>query len=941
MLDEPLKSCLPCGLHAPVRNYYFDGKLLVSRDFTDEQDYHRGLRHLHNLALHGTGTVCGLKVIQHPIEACRRENVVIEPGLALDCCGQELIVPDRLRVAVAELLESDPDLAEALDGSRHLVVGLRRCDRGAEPLPVLLPGCGAADATEYGRVVEGVEVVLWAVDPAGAEARSIPVDPRLDWVHTMTFGAQTPQALHVNQVLQRLQVAVDNQAGGSHGYVFISDTDALAQTHDLRALLEGPAGISDTASSAIADLMFFAGRGWSLGEAALDGVGIWRAGSVESNAEPLAVIPTEARLSRLAVSPVSGTLFVLEFDGGGSARLVSYSNDALRDWVESGPVPGDAPTAQAVMTFDHGFGNATGPARRGAAMMKVSPDGRFLALSGSVGAAGERLYVIDIAAFSVGTMTQAEARPAGYTTPATERLMALDWSLDSSHLFLLSQRPAAGGTIFLNRYALTGDGNALERSGQGVSVEGAALDLAVAPTESRAYVLMTDAEGATRLTLVDMDDVISRANTDPLPVTLSPDALTVDGAGRSLALMENGRRLYLSAADADEAAPDRGLVAVINVTETDCGAHFWEPLDACPSCARDEDHAVILAHLPHYVATDAPRMMDADQARDEDVAIDNRTFRRMVPSAATLKDVVECILAQGVAEGPPGPRGNPGTDGTDGTDGADGLSINAATVTLDPPGSAPSVAVEETADGLTLRLTLPAPADGTNGTDGAGIDDATIRYVEGLADPQVAIVPQGDRRVLAIDLPAPATGGGLPEVNPIEAVSWVHGRPYPLAAAESFLGELRERGIAVGFRNRVDWTVFTGTDRAGETMLAELQHRVPVGPGSFVWATLGQIIAEAIDFDDGQVSDGLLEDWTPLASATEARGFRLFLGDGSDTDLRLQPGETLRLVFRADFVVDTEGRVVDGSFLNGRLPTGQGAPGDTFRSWFTIPGRDG
>ena len=32
--------CVPCGLHEPRRNVYFDGKLLLARDFEDEQVYH-------------------------------------------------------------------------------------------------------------------------------------------------------------------------------------------------------------------------------------------------------------------------------------------------------------------------------------------------------------------------------------------------------------------------------------------------------------------------------------------------------------------------------------------------------------------------------------------------------------------------------------------------------------------------------------------------------------------------------------------------------------------------------------------------------------------------------------------------------------------------------------------------------------------------------------
>ena len=52
----------PCEAEAPTRNHYFTGKLLVERDFTDEQHYFREKIRLHHQRLHGVGVVCGLAV---------------------------------------------------------------------------------------------------------------------------------------------------------------------------------------------------------------------------------------------------------------------------------------------------------------------------------------------------------------------------------------------------------------------------------------------------------------------------------------------------------------------------------------------------------------------------------------------------------------------------------------------------------------------------------------------------------------------------------------------------------------------------------------------------------------------------------------------------------------------------------------------------------------
>jgi len=82
-----------CGHIAMERNRYFTGKFMASRDFADEQKYFLSRHRLHNRLLHGWGIVCGLKVSYHPRPDCARRWVVVQSGIALDCCGRELIMP--------------------------------------------------------------------------------------------------------------------------------------------------------------------------------------------------------------------------------------------------------------------------------------------------------------------------------------------------------------------------------------------------------------------------------------------------------------------------------------------------------------------------------------------------------------------------------------------------------------------------------------------------------------------------------------------------------------------------------------------------------------------------------------------------------------------------------------------------------------------------------
>jgi hypothetical protein len=69
---------------------FFTGQVLTAENLELEQNYFREKLKRHNRTLHGFGIVSGLKVI---VDAGR---IVVEPGLALDCQGNELVVPNAV-----------------------------------------------------------------------------------------------------------------------------------------------------------------------------------------------------------------------------------------------------------------------------------------------------------------------------------------------------------------------------------------------------------------------------------------------------------------------------------------------------------------------------------------------------------------------------------------------------------------------------------------------------------------------------------------------------------------------------------------------------------------------------------------------------------------------------------------------------------------------------
>ncbi len=78
-----------CELSRFERNKYYYGKLMTVRDFELEQQYINGKRWLVNRLLFGTGTVCGLDVVITDFG-----GLTITPGMAIDRCGREIIVPE-------------------------------------------------------------------------------------------------------------------------------------------------------------------------------------------------------------------------------------------------------------------------------------------------------------------------------------------------------------------------------------------------------------------------------------------------------------------------------------------------------------------------------------------------------------------------------------------------------------------------------------------------------------------------------------------------------------------------------------------------------------------------------------------------------------------------------------------------------------------------------
>jgi hypothetical protein len=83
------QTCPTCGSQECFeRPRFFCGQLLTDKDLDAAQRYVIEKNKLHNRYLVGAGVVCGLAVRCDPCEGM----VTIEPGYAIDCCGNDIVV---------------------------------------------------------------------------------------------------------------------------------------------------------------------------------------------------------------------------------------------------------------------------------------------------------------------------------------------------------------------------------------------------------------------------------------------------------------------------------------------------------------------------------------------------------------------------------------------------------------------------------------------------------------------------------------------------------------------------------------------------------------------------------------------------------------------------------------------------------------------------------
>ena len=147
-----------------VRPRFFGGMLLTEDDLQAVVDYSLAKHKLTNRYVIGAGVVCGLDVKEDP---CNPRAVVVSPGYAIECCGNDILVscPETLDIIdlVRDLRQrTGVDCGEPCDEQppRDYYLYVRYVETQTSPVAPYTPDDCATGDCEFSRVSEGYSFEL-------------------------------------------------------------------------------------------------------------------------------------------------------------------------------------------------------------------------------------------------------------------------------------------------------------------------------------------------------------------------------------------------------------------------------------------------------------------------------------------------------------------------------------------------------------------------------------------------------------------------------------------------------------------------------------------------------------------------------------------------------------------------------------------------------------
>jgi len=238
-----------CEMQEFERPRFFAGQLLTEDDLQQLTNYVVGKNRLSNRYLFGDGVACGLDVEKHP---CDEGVIIIDPGYALDCCGNDVLLHCRkeldINVLARELRTRQADGYDCGDPcdkngeggekakKQRYYIYARYCEEGTQPItPYTTDGSCGAPNCEPSRIGEGVTFELRCYEPPvpASDICEAICDCKTD---TQNYATQIASARKIQDFAQRLSMAVSDMASGAEAARFSPQHNA--QLNQVRMQLE-------------------------------------------------------------------------------------------------------------------------------------------------------------------------------------------------------------------------------------------------------------------------------------------------------------------------------------------------------------------------------------------------------------------------------------------------------------------------------------------------------------------------------------------------------------------------------------------------------------------------------------------------------------------------------------------------------------------------------
>jgi|SRR5579884_756016 len=290
-------------LNIPIleRPAFFDGQRLTAADLAFVQQFHQGLRWLHNRSLHNWGIAIGFAVSGSRGD----KSVQVQAGYALDCLGRELISDQTLTLAIPAvsgdsvgnpmtyfLTASYADDASLTPETRLGVCGTSGAVR--RPEAPIIRWQDPNDTAASSQFRRGLDIILASVQVQNCQlAKDISAAERRDaipaqqpyvfagqtdidntvwkpWpdsapvgivttVSTVNAGFRTTPRYQANVVGERLVTSFQGQSFVVDGYAQVAQM--TASSFDLRVVLPAGATVGESRTDLVtfADLLLVAG----------------------------------------------------------------------------------------------------------------------------------------------------------------------------------------------------------------------------------------------------------------------------------------------------------------------------------------------------------------------------------------------------------------------------------------------------------------------------------------------------------------------------------------------------------------------------------------------------------------------------------------------------------------------------------------------------------